>query len=255
MLLALIKTPAESLVNCQLTFLDREPIHIEHARQQHQTYCQALSRAGAQVITLPPDEVFPDSVFVEDTALVLDEVAIITSPGAESRRGEVTSMATALQVYRPLQAIHLPATLEGGDILRVGQRLYAGLSTRTNAAGIQRLRDLTAPYGYDTTAVPVTGCLHLKTGCTALDDDTLLVNPAWIDITAFESFRIQEVDPEEPWGANVLRIGETILMNAASPRTIARVAQAGYAVLAVDIAEFMKAEAGLTCMSLIFEAF
>jgi dimethylargininase len=253
MTLAITKAPAHSLVNCELTYLDREPIQYERAVQQHQAYCATLRLCGLEVVTLPADEAFPDSVFVEDTAIVLDEMAVMTSPGAVSRRGEVEAMAAELAQYRPVEHIHLPATLEGGDVLRIGKTLYVGHSPRTNAAGIERLRELAAPYGYRVVAVRVTGCLHLKTGCTVLDDETLLVHPGWIDLTEFAGFRVLEIHPEEPFAANVMRLGGTIVMNSASPATVEKVERQGYTVLDVDISEFMKAEAGLTCMSLIVE--
>jgi dimethylargininase len=185
---------------------------------------------------------------------VLDEIAVLTRPGAHSRQAEPDFIAPTLARYRPLKAIIAPGTLEGGDVLRIGRNIFVGQSTRTNAEGLAQLRALAAPYGYTVTGVPVPGALHLKTACTALDAHTLLANADWVDTTPFvdPGMRIWTVTPDEPWGANVLTLGPTRLVNAACPRTCDLVEQAGYAVQPVKLDEFAKAEAGLTCLSVIF---
>jgi dimethylargininase len=251
MTLALTRCPARSLAECELTYLAREPIDVERALAQHAAYVAALCAAGASVIVLPESPAYPDSVFVEDAAVVLDEVVVLTRPGAASRAGEPDLLAPHLAPYRPLARIEAPATLEGGDVLRVGRRLFVGLSPRTNAAGAEALRALAAPHGYTVTGVAVRDCLHLKTAVTALDEETLLANPAWVDLGPLAGFDVVPVALEEPWAANVLRLGSTLLANAAYPRTLARLAQRGPAPVPVDIGEFGKAEAGLTCLSLI----
>jgi dimethylargininase len=251
MTLALTRCPAPTLTECELTYLEREPIAFERALAQHGAYVAALRAAGAEVRVLPAEDAFPDSVFVEDAAVVLDEVAILTRPGVASRLEEPELLAPHLAAHRPLARIAAPATLEGGDVLRVGGRLLAGLSPRTNAAGVEALRALTKPLGYAVTAVPVRGCLHLKTGVTALDDETLLANPDWLDLEPLAGFDVVSVAPEEPWAANVLRLKGTLLVNSAYPRTLERLARRGLALVPVDISEFAKAEAGLTCLSLI----
>jgi dimethylargininase len=251
MALALTRCPAPSLVDCELTFLEREPIVFERALAQHAAYVAALRATGLEVLTLPPEPAYPDSVFVEDAAVVLDEVAFLTSPGAPSRAAEPEQLAPHLARHRPLARLAPPATLEGGDVLRVGRRLFVGLSPRTNAAGVEALRAVAAPLGYDVQAVPVRGCLHLKTAVTALDDHTLLANPDWVDLAPLVGFDVVPVAPGEPWAANVLPLGTTLLANAAYPQTLGGLAALGYALTPLDIGEFGKAEAGLTCLSLL----
>ncbi|MBL8261943.1 MAG: dimethylargininase [Xanthomonadaceae bacterium] len=257
--IAIVRRPAASLAShCELTFMDRTAIEVDALHHQHAEYCQALAEAGAKVIVLDAIEALPDSVFVEDAAVVLDELAILTCPGAASRQPEPDAIAASLRLQRDRMArIVAPGTLEGGDVLRVGRTLFVGLTTRTNRSGIEQLEALVAPFGYAVVAVDTPGSLHLKTACTALDDDTVLLNPAWLDIAPFHDFRILAVDPGEPFAANVLPVGDARIVNAAFPRTRSRVEAhcdaAGLRTIAVDIGEFGKAEAGLTCMSLVFE--
>ena len=252
MLTALTHRPSPALNQCELTFLSSQPIDIDQANRQHAAYCDLLRQCGVEVITLDKNLALPDSVFVEDTALVLDEIAIMTSMGAASRRAETAVIETELAQFRPIARLSLPAQMEGGDILRVGQRLYVGLSTRTNTAGMNALAEIVAPYGYEVIGVSVTGCLHLKTGCTALDDRTILLNPDWIDSAPFAEFEQLPVPEAEPFAANILRIGQVICMHAGFTQTRTLIEQRGYRLEVVDISEFLKAEAGLTCMSLIF---
>jgi dimethylargininase len=252
MLTALTRKPGPALDICELEFLPRQAIDVPKAIEQHRAYEACLADLGARVVSLPVDAGLPDSVFVEDPAIVLDEMAIITRMGAESRRPEHESIAQALARFRELQWLRGPATLEGGDVLRIGKTLYVGVSRRTNPAGIDQLRAIVVPLGYSCVPVGVRGCLHLKTACCALDERTVLANRAWMERDAFEGFRIVDVPPEEPGGANVLRIGEAIVMPSAFPRTAALVESAGFHVRTLDISEFLKAEAGLTCMSLLF---
>lgn len=254
MLTALTHRPSPALNRCELTFLSAHPIDIDLANHQHTAYGDLLRRCGAEVITLDKNLALPDSVFVEDTALVLDEIAIMTSMGAASRRAETAAIETELARFRPITRLRLPAQIDGGDILRIGHTLYVGQSTRTNAAGMNALAEIVAPYGYEVSGVSVTGCLHLKTGCTALDDRTLLLNPHWIDPAPFAGFELIPVPETEPFAANILRIGPIICMPTDFTQTRTRVEQRGYRLEVVDISEFLKAEAGLTCMSLIFNS-
>ncbi len=193
----------------------------------------------------------PDAVFVEDTAIVLDEVAVITRPGAASRRPETASIARALEPYRELRFIEAPATIDGGDVLHVGRALFVGLTSRSSKEGIAQLRELVAPFGYSVTGVPVTGCLHLKTAVTQIAPDALLINPAYVDPGAFNMQYI-EVDPSEPFGGNAVLINEKVIYPAAFPRTRRRMEQAGISVRTVDASELAKAEGGVTCCSLLF---
>lgn len=240
------------LAECELTWLEREPINIDLARAQHRSYEQALRDAGARVIGLPALDGHADCVFVEDPALVLDEVAVITTIGAESRRGERASLAAALEEFRPVIWMRAPGKLEGGDVMRVGRRLYAGLSNRTDAEGIADLQSLLGPYGYEVIAVPLRNCLHLKSGCTYLGDDTVLINPEWVDPQQLGDYRFLTVAPGEEGAANALRVGETVLIPSAWPKTAERLREAGFAVREPDLAELLKAESGVTCSSLLF---
>ena len=202
-----------------MTYREREAIDAALAARQHRGYCDALRACGARVLTLPRVDELPDSVFVEDTAIVLDEVAVLTRPGVESRRGEVALIETEVARLRPVVRVEAPATLEGGDVMRVGRTLYVGLSPRTNVEGAEAFRRLAAPHGYKVVTVELRGCLHLKTGCSALDDATVLANPDWVDVRAFDGHEVVAVDAAEPWAANVLRVGDSVCMSAAFPRT------------------------------------
>ena len=241
-----------SLDACELTYMEREPIDAAVAAAQHRGYRGALEACGARVVTLPPAEEFPDSVFVEDAAIVLDEVAVLTRPAGESRRGEVGLLEPEVARLRPVVRVEPPATLEGGDVLRLGRALYVGLSPRTNAEGADALRRLAAPHGYEVVVVEPRGCLHLKTGCSALDEETVIVNPEWVDAAAFRGREVLPVDAAEPWAANVLRVGGSVCVSAAFPRTADALAARGFDVRAVEVSEFAKAEGGLTCLSLLF---
>lgn len=237
---------------CELTYREREAIDAGVAARQHRAYCDALRACGAGVLTLPRADELPDSVFVEDTAIVLDELAVLTRPGAESRRGEVGLIEPEVARLRPVAKVEAPATLEGGDVMRVGRTLYVGLSPRTNVEGAEALRRLAAPHGYEVVTVGLRGCLHLKTGCSALDGARILANPEWVDVGAFDRHEVVAVDASEPWAANVLRVGDSVCVSAAFPRTAAMLSGRGYDVRAVEVSEFAKAEGGMTCMSLLF---
>ena len=178
----------------------------------------------------------------------------MTRPGAESRRGEGPSVARVLAAYRPLRAVDAPGTLDGGDVLRIGRRVYVGESARSNADGIAQLRAILGEYGYSVHGVAIRGCLHLKSAVTALADDCVLLQPAWVYRAAFADYRVIEVDPAEEHGANVLRIGDQVVSPACFPRTHDRIRAAGIEVVAVDVSELQKAEGAVTCCSLVFSA-
>jgi dimethylargininase len=194
----------------------------------------------------------PDAVFVEDVAVVFDQLAVITSMGSESRRAELPAMRAVLQRHREVVDVRLPATLEGGDVLRIGKTLFVGESARTNKAGIAALDSIARPLGFTVVPVKVPGCLHLKTCITALDDQTCVVNPQWLDCEPFKHLKLVEVSVREPFGANVVRLADVLLVNAACAETNEKIQNLRFTVDPVDISEFGKAEAGLTCMSLLF---
>lgn len=250
--MALVRRPSPGLARCLLTHIPRQAIDVELAARQHRAYCQTLERSGLQVTYLPPLPDHPDAVFVEDTAVVLDELAIIARPAAASRRPECASALAALQAFRPVARIAAPATLDGGDILIAGKQVFAGRSSRTNPAAIQALAALVVPHGYRVTPVPVRGCLHLKSACTLLDPETVLLNPSRVDPSLFSAFRRLETPPAEPEAANVLRTGDTLIMHRGFPKTAGLLARFGCRLQMVDISEFLKAEAGATCLSIIF---
>jgi len=253
MTIAITRLPAASIANCELTFIDRIPIDYTKAQEQHRAYCEALESCGVEVLSLSAIDHLPDSVFVEDTAIILDEIAIITPMGIASRRPEPLQNEAAITRYRSLEHITLPATIEGGDVMRLGKAIFVSLSTRTNEAGIEALRTLAAPYGYTVTTMTLRDCLHLKSACTALDDQTILVYGSGVDTAAFEGYKLIEVAADEAGAANVVRANGSILMNSQYPQTAKIVEDLGYPVCAVDTSEFTKAEAAMTCMSLIIE--
>jgi dimethylargininase len=252
MLTAITRAPGSELPRCQLTHLQRQPLDWALAQRQHRAYQEALRRAGVEVVELPADPALPDGVFVEDTAVVLDEVAVLASLTPASRRAEPAAVEAALVPHRTLARLPAEARLEGGDVLRVGRTLFTGLSTRTDEAGLRALASAVRPFGYVVVAVPVQGCLHLKTACCALDERTLLVHRPWLDTAALAGFRLVDVPAEEPWAANVLVLPGRVLVSASHPRTIGLIESMGYPAFAVDVSELHKAEAGLTCMSLVF---
>jgi dimethylargininase len=251
---ALTRDISPAIVDCELTHLARVPIDLERARAQHREYEEALTDAGCRVERLPSGPDMPDSVFIEDIAIVFDEVAIVTRPGAESRRREVSAVEEALVAHRPLQTIAAPGTLDGGDVLVAGRRVYVGQSSRTNAHAIGQMHAMLAPYGYTVCAVAVHGCLHLKSAVTLVAEDMLLVNPEWIAKAAFNGFGVVEVDAAEPMAANALRVGATVIHPSAFPRTTERLVRQGLTVRPVDASELAKAEGAVTCCSLVFQS-
>jgi dimethylargininase len=251
MAIAVTRPVSSSFGSCELTHLARVAIDVAVAARQHAAYEQALESAGCMVRRLPAEPQLPDAVFVEDAAVVLDEVAIVTRPGAASRRPEVESVAGALAAWRPVTRVAAPGTIDGGDVLRIGRRIWVGRSSRTNAAGFEQLRAAAEAHGYRVSAVEVRGCLHLKSAVTELDPETVLVNPAWIDADTFSGLRRVEIDASEPHAANVLRVAERLIYPAAFPRTAERLEKLGARLALVDVSEIAKAEGAVTCCSII----
>lgn len=250
-MIALVHAPSPRLNACELTFLEEQAIDLDRANAQHNAYCAMLEDCGARLIRAQGNEAFADSVFVEDTAVVLDEVVVMTPMGTASRRPETAAIEQALNAFRPVQRITGTGNLEGGDVLRVGRTLFVGQGSRTDNAGLNALEAVVTAFGYNVVPVAVTGCLHLKTGVTALDDETVLINPDWVDAAPFSAFRHVRVQAAEPFSANILRIGDTVCMHAGFTGTRERLETHGYNVVCTDISEFQKAEAGLTCMSIL----
>ena len=253
-IVAITRKPSPLLEAGERTHIGRDPIDFKRALAQHDGYRAALAEVGARVTRLDDADAFPDGVFVEDTALVLDELAISMRPGADSRRGEVTGIITELMRYREVVTIGAPATIDGGDVVANGKRILVGRSARTNREGIEALTTIARRFDYTVRAVRMSGCLHLKSGCTALPDGRLLINRRWIDQRDVADFDLVDVPGEEPWGGDVAFIGDTVIAAAAFPKTLETLTGLGIRTRPVDVSEFAKAEGGVTCMSLLFSA-
>jgi dimethylargininase len=252
MLKAITRAVSRSIVNCELTHLERIPIDLENARHQHHAYEQALRSLGVEVLSLAEEPDLPDSVFVEDTAIVLDECALLTRPGADSRKPEVNTIARALTPFRTLYRVEAPGSVDGGDVLTVGKTLWVGLTTRSNSSAIEQMQEFLRPHGYTVRGVKVNGCLHLKSAVTQAGDETLLINPDWVQKSDFPRMKFIDVDPSEPSAANLLLVGKAAVYQPAYPRTLERLEVAGIHPLLVDASELAKAEGALTCCSLLF---
>ena len=254
MKIAITRQVSPAINQCELTHIVREPINYDRARAQHRQYEDALRSLGLKVISLDAEAGLPDSVFVEDVALVLDKCAIMLNPGAASRRPEVASVEKALAPYREIFRIQPPATVDGGDILQVEKIIYVGLSSRSTADAIAQIKAILKPSSYQVHGVRVTGCLHLKSAVTQVSEDTLLINPEWVSKDDFPSMKFIEVDPSEPYAANAVLVDGTIIYPSSFPKTQAKLQAAGIRMLIVDADELAKAEGAVTCCSLIFTA-
>jgi dimethylargininase len=252
--LAITRAVPLSINRCELTHLDREPIDYARAVAQHAEYETALRDLGCRVERLPDAPDLPDSVFVEDAAVVLDDVAVMARPGAESRRPEVDAMAAALRPHRPLVFIEAPGTLDGGDVLVTARKVFVGISGRTNKDGVKQLAAALEPHGFEVISIPVSGCLHLKSAVTQAGEGILLVNPGWIETTHFAGFDLIEVDSDEPAAANVLRIGDAVICADEHPKTRRRLEERGLVTHSVPAGELAKAEGGVTCCSVILRS-
>lgn len=252
-MIALTHLPSPRMNECVRSDASTGPINMMAAQRQHEAYCDTLQRNGATVRTLNVSPQCPDSVFIEDTAVILDELVIITSPGHPARREETTGLAPILREYRPvIERIELPATIDGGDVLRMGRSILVGLSERTNLAGATALREIAARHGYVTTILQLGAGLHFKSACTALPGGRLLVNPQWIDVAALQPFTCVPVAVEEPHAANVLLLGEAVIASASYPHTAELIESLGFSVDRTPLSEFAKADGAVTCLSLLF---
>jgi dimethylargininase len=239
--------------SCELTFLTRDKIDMDLAKQQHQQYQSVLSSLGCEIVIVPTESNLADSVFIEDTAVVLDEVAVLCRPATALRGQEVAGVEDVLQHYRTLISIQSPGTLEGGDLLRVGKVIYAGLSTRSNQNGIEQLSRIVADYGFSVKTVETEKCLHLKSAISEVAPGVLLINPDWISRSTFKNYELIDVDKEEAHAANALLVGQKIIYPSSFPRTLEKLVNAGLDVTQVNVSELQKAEGAVTCCSLIFK--
>lgn len=251
--LALVRRPAGDLSSHERTHVPATHVSLEAALEEHAAYCTALEGLGVEVRHLEPLPEHPDAAFVEDAALVLDELAVLPIAGAPSRRGESASVRAALAPLRPLVALEPPTTLDGGDVLRVDDTLYVGWSSRTNHAGLRALAHLVLEEGLRVKAVEVRAALHLKTAASDLGQDRLLVDPRHLNLERVRDHELLHVPPGEPQGANVLRIGEHVLLSDSAPRTAELLDSAGLTVHPLPLATFERMEAGPTCLSILVE--
>lgn len=249
--LAVTRQISPRFAECELTHIERTPIDLPRAREQHFGYTQALHSLGCHVVELPPEPDLPDSVFVEDAAIILPETAVITLPGAPSRRPETESIAEVLLPHRSLIYLREPATLDGGDVLVLDKHIYVGFSTRSNLSAVEQLQQQLSKFGYFVSGVELHGCLHLKSAVTRIDRSTLLINPAWVDPCQFEDYRLLEADSGEPYAANILMIGGRGIYADNFPRTEAKLKRHSVDLMTVDVSELAKAEGAVTCCSLI----
>ena len=253
-LIAVTRPVSPSLADCELTHLERAPLDVARAVAQHGRYETLLRSLGATVVQVAAAPAFPDAVFIEDTAIVLDEVAVMTRPGALARRGESGPVAALLAGYRAVVAMEAPATLDGGDVVRVERTLYVGRSSRTNDEGIEQLRRLVQQYEYRVVPVQFSGCLHLKSAVTTVAERVLLMNPTCVAASAFADCESMPTHAREPAGANALRIASTLVYASQFPRTRELPERRGLRVESLDYSELAKAEGAVTCCSLVFDA-
>jgi dimethylargininase len=246
---ALVRPPGPRLADGIVTHIERRPIDVVLAARQHEAYVSALEAAGLRIHPLPADDDHPDAVFVEDTVVVCDGLAVLARPGAPERRAEVTAAEKAVrELGLEVARIDSAGTLDGGDVLQVGDTVYVGRTGRTNAEAFCQMAKLLGALGRHVVSVPVIGCLHLKSAMTALPDGTLIGLPERVDTAALPSLLVAP----EPAGAQVLLLGgDKVLLAASAPRTAEHLAAEGYDVTTVDISEFEALEAGVTCLSVL----
>jgi len=249
---AFVRHVSRSLANCELTHLPRQPFRLALAAQQHQAYVDALRATGINVTVLPEEPELPDAVFVEDMAVMLDELIVVCRPGRVSRQPEIERILPALANVRQLSRIAAPGTLDGGDVLMIGTTLFVGLSERTNGKGLRQLESIVLRHGYRVVPVTIDGCLHLKTALTQVAPHVILANPHWVDPVTFADLDVLPVPTSEPWGANTLWINGVLLTTASAPRTTELLRSRGLNARPLEISELEKAEAGLTCLSLLY---
>lgn len=251
MTVAITRRVSPRFNECEITHINRTPIDIEIAKSQHHEYILALKELGCRVVELPEEASLPDSVFVEDAAFILPEAAVITRPGADSRKPETESIAKALAPYLPIVRVTEPATVDGGDVLVLGKEIYIGMSTRSNPAAVGQIQDLLGQSGYKVTAVHLNDCLHLKTAVTKIDDTTILIDKNLVDPSQFKAYEWIEIDASEPFAANCLPVNGTIIYPDSFPRTRKILETRGYNIRPVTVDELAKAEGAVTCCSLL----
>jgi dimethylargininase len=250
--LAIVRRPSPLVAQGEVTHIDRRPMDVDRAMAQHTDYLRLLASLGPSLVFAPDAPEHPDGVFVEDALVMVGRLAVITRPGAPSRRDEIHSIESVVAgLGLDVARIDAPGTLDGGDVLQVGNHIFVGRTTRTSADAIEQLARIVAPLGRSVVAVDVPGCLHLKSAITALPDGSLIAVPGWVDNSVFRQLGYSVHDAAEPSGGDVLCIGNTVVLPASARRTAERIAALGFDVAAVDVGELEKVECGVTCMSVL----
>jgi dimethylargininase len=249
---AIVRTPSQSMIR-GLTTADLGPPDYPTALRQHRQYVRVLEECGLTVTVLAADENFPDATFVEDTALLTPHCAVITRPGAASRRGESAAIQEAIgRFYATVERLESPGTLDGGDVMLVGTHAYVGLSRRTNTEGARQLIAILNRYGMTGSMVPLERVLHLKTGVSFLADNLLAASGEFLHNPQFQQFDLLPIADDERYAANCLWINGRVLVADGFPKTRAAIAAAGYPTITVAVSEFQKLDGGLSCLSLRF---
>lgn len=252
---AIVRTPCKAMVNGITDHPELGTPTYEKALAQHLAYIKALQACGVEVTVLPANEDYPDSCFVEDTAVLCPECAVVTNPGADSRKGEAALMRPTLEQFYPADKIFTitaPATLEGGDVMLAGKTFYVGLSARTNTAGVEQLAGFVEPYGYKVVGVPLTEVLHLKTGVVYLENGILLAGGEFLTKPAFEGYEKVAVPAEEAYAANCVWMNGKILVPEGYPQVLEAIKATGCEPVLCDTSEYRKIDGGLSCLSLRF---
>ena len=249
--IAITRDVNRAIRSCELTFLPRVSIDPDLAQRQHEQYQAALASLGCEILVIPTEQGLADSVFIEDTALVLDEIAVLLRPGSRSRRPELAGVERILKRYRSIESITAPGTVDGGDLLCVGKVIFAGRSSRSNENGIEQLRNIVSDYGYSVNTVETTKCLHLKSAISAVAPGTLLINPDWVSRSAFDAYDLVDTDAQEAHAANALLVGQSVIYPSSFPRTTDALVGRGIDVIPVELSELQKAEGAVTCCSLL----
>lgn len=249
---AIVRKPSKSMIN-GLSSSDLGKPNYKLALQQHERYIDALLQCGVDVTVLDADENYPDSCFVEDVALCTPNCAIITRPGAESRRGEVIEMKEVLkEFYEHIEQIQEPGTIEAGDIMMVGNHYYIGLSARTNQNGAQQMISILEKYGMKASIVPLEEVLHLKTGLAYLENNHLVISGEFLNNAVFDTYNKIEIDKKDAYSANCIWMNNKVLIPAGYPESKRKIAVTGYEMIELEMSEFQKLDGGLSCLSLRF---
>ncbi len=249
---AIVRRPSPRIAEGEVTHINRRPMDVELAFVQYAAYLALLQRHGVELIHAPEADEHPDGLFVEDALVVVDGQAILTRPGADSRRGEIDTIRPLVEsLGLPLAVITAPGTLDGGDVLCVGRHIFVGMTTRTSPVGFDHMHRIAASIGRTAIPVDVPGCLHLKSAITALPDGSLIGVPGWFDATVFEHLGYRVHAAGEETGGDVLCLGNTVVLPADAPHTAQIIRDLGFDVDPIDVGELQKIEAGVTCMSVV----